>query len=610
MALPNAMAEMIPEALPSSSTAGEKRVFAALERLPQDCLVYYEPVVRRRYPDLIAILPEVGVLVIEVKDWRLAELQSVTSDTVTITRRENTVVVPHPRQQARGYMLRLMDEGRRHPQASLLMLKEGRFSSRYSFPFCHIAVLSNINRSQIEREAPELTKLFPPGVTITRDELANWDVLEPGALLARLKACFDPWWPFPKLTPVQVDILRSVIHPEVVIRASGTDLAVLDLRQERNARAIGDGHRIVYGVAGSGKTVLLIARAKLLAEDPEKRILVLCYNRLLAQHLAAALSSLPGVTAMTFHRWGVRAGVDFRKGEDAADFGERLLARLHSEAGLRGRFDAVLIDEAQDWPCSWFQCAKVALKEPETGDLLIVGDGSQSLYRKRDFTWADAGVHASGRVINRKFDLDRNYRNTVEILSLARSFSMRPGRDSQGVLAVPVDPDTAIRSGPEPWLIQLDDAMSELHYAAALIETWLRGGLEIGGRRQRIKPHDIAVLYPRRRPEATVAALRDRLNGFTQAVLLAGGIATDTLHNGAVKILPIHSARGLQFRVVLLLWADLLPSPFNSGDDSIDRGLLYVAMTRAEDMLVVLHSGRSTYVEELYRAQRKSPQPR
>jgi len=32
---------------------------------------------------------------------------------------------------------------------------------------------------------------------------------------------------------------------------------------------------------------------------------------------------------------------------------------------------------------------------------MIVGDGSQSLYRKRDFSWADAGIHASGRVINR-----------------------------------------------------------------------------------------------------------------------------------------------------------------------------------------------------------------
>ena len=138
------MAEMIPDTLPASSTAGERRVFAMLARLPEDCLIYYEPVVRRRYPDLIAILPEVGVLVIEVKDWRLAELGSVNADTVMITRRGTATLVPHPRRQARGYMLRLMDECRKHPQASMLMQKEGRHAGGYAFPFCHIVVLSNI----------------------------------------------------------------------------------------------------------------------------------------------------------------------------------------------------------------------------------------------------------------------------------------------------------------------------------------------------------------------------------------------------------------------------------------------------------------------------------
>jgi Nuclease-related domain len=192
MALPDAMAEIIPDTLPASSTAGERHVFATLARLPDDCLIYYEPVVRRRYPDLIAILPEVGVLVIEVKDWRLAELGSVNADTVTITRRGTATVVPHPRWQARGYMLRLMDECRRHPQAGMLMQREGRHAGGYAFPFCHIAVLSNINRSQIEREAQELTLLFPSGTTITRDELATWDALDAEALLARLKTCFDP----------------------------------------------------------------------------------------------------------------------------------------------------------------------------------------------------------------------------------------------------------------------------------------------------------------------------------------------------------------------------------------------------------------------------------
>jgi superfamily I DNA/RNA helicase len=95
--------------------------------------------------------------------------------------------------------------------------------------------------------------------------------------------------------------------------------------------------------------------------------------------------------------------------------------------------------------------------------------------------------------------------------------------------------------------------------------------------------------------------LRGWARRFTRAVLPAGDKPTGTLRDQAVKILPMHSARGLQFRIVLLLWADLLPSPFKSRDDGIDRGLLYVAMTRAEDMLVILHSGSSSYVEELYR---------
>jgi hypothetical protein len=63
----------------------------------------------------------------------------------------------------------------------------------------------------------------------------------------------------------------------------------------------------------------------------------------------------------------------------------------------------------------------------------------------------------------------------------------------------------------------------------------------------------------------------------------------------------VPSAHDLQFHIVLLLWADLLPSPFKSRDERIDCGLLYVAMTRAEDLLVILHSGSSSYVEELYR---------
>ena len=97
--------------------------------------------------------------------------------------------------------------------------------------------------------------------------------------------------------------------------------------------------------------------------------------------------------------------------------------------------NAVLIDEAQDWPCSWFQCARQALREPETGDLMM-----------QPITVSQAGFHlgrcrhqCQWRVINRKFDLDRNYRNTVEILRAARAFSVPSVHDLRGVHALPIE---------------------------------------------------------------------------------------------------------------------------------------------------------------------------
>lgn len=85
-------------------------------------------------------------------------------------------------------------------------------------------------------------------------------------------------------------------------------------------------------------------------------------------------------------------------------------------------------------------------------------------------------------------------------------------------------------------------------------------------------------------------------------MLLSGDSRVGALQDDSVKILSIRRARGLQFRIVLLLWADLLGPRVENGEDESERGLLYVATTRAEDMLVILHSARSAYVDEIYRA--------
>jgi superfamily I DNA/RNA helicase len=94
--------------------------------------------------------------------------------------------------------------------------------------------------------------------------------------------------------------------------------------------------------------------------------------------------------------------------------------------------------------------------------------------------------------------------------------------------------------------------------------------------------------------------LHARLADFG-VVPLAGVDAVDDLSVPGVKISTIHSSKGLQFRAVILMWADLLPSNLEDRDDESERKLVYVALTRAEDHLAITHSGSSAYVDEIRR---------
>ena len=61
---------------------------------------------------------------------------------------------------------------------------------------------------------------------------------------------------------------------------------VMDLQQEQLARSMGEGHRVIHGAAGSGKTMILGYRAQVLAQAiANKPILILCFNRALAARL-------------------------------------------------------------------------------------------------------------------------------------------------------------------------------------------------------------------------------------------------------------------------------------------------------------------------------------
>jgi hypothetical protein len=106
------------------------------------------------------------------------------------------------------------------------------------------------------------------------------------------------------LTGAQIDRIRWHLYADMRISAKQLSffdepadtlqtaipqvLKVMDLQQEQLARSLGEGHRVIHGVAGSGKTLILAYRCQHLAEAMQT-VLVLCFNVALASRLRKSI---------------------------------------------------------------------------------------------------------------------------------------------------------------------------------------------------------------------------------------------------------------------------------------------------------------------------------
>lgn len=617
------MAEMIPESLPSGRPKGERRLFDVLQYLPDDYIVYHEPFIAQRYPDFVVICPDLGLMVIEVKGWTANSIERADSNQVIISTGGLPEAREHPLIQAKNYKFRLMNTFKDDPAIAPIRHSEGRYRGGFIFPFGHIVVLTSITSEQLQ--ARGLSTVFPASLVITKDVLDSWEQMRGERLRAEFKRFFDPFWDFPQLNEKQINLLRAVIHPEIVVRravqekvfesardengtkvASQVELHVLDKGQEVIARKIGDGHRVLNGVAGSGKTVLLIHRAKWLsAEDPNRRILVLCFNKCLAAYLKDALQNCRNVRTSTFHQWGAGLGVHvtFR----ADNFGHRVLSNVAAIAE-QDKYDAIFIDEAQDFHPTWLESAVKALKDPEEGDLIVVADGNQGLYHPAEFRWIDVGIKARGRVIH----LKRNYRNTEQIMHVAKHFA--EDQQDTGEHIVSIMPQNSIRNGPAPLVVRAANRSDEVEKVVGIVKDLLNGNWNSSQCPAPLQPREITILYShlsrRRRVPESIQLLRTKLRAERiRAVWLqdpSDANAWTKINGPGVKIQTIHSAKGLQYRAVILIRADILPIPGEHQDEAQDAHLMYVALTRAEDYLAITFPAESSFTQRIQTACREA----
>ncbi len=603
------MATLIPAygACVSRMTSGEKRVAERLEqKLDDDYLLWYDVPMgpRNAHPDFCVMHPRRGILVLEVKDWRLTTIQQADKQTWEILADGMPKSVINPLEQARQYAHQVVNALERDPQ---LVQAEGPHAGKLAFPWSYGVVFANITRKQFD--AAELHHAIEPHRVLCQDEML--EAVGAEELQSRLWEMF-PFMMRGAMSLPQLDRVRWIMFPQVRVQTQDTlfddadtdaempdIMRVMDIQQEQLARSLGDGHRVIHGVAGSGKTMILGYRAEYLARAStatSKPILVLCFNEPLGVklHSVMAAKGLSGkVHIRHFHKWCrdqlVAFGQNLPGQLGAQQYVEELVQRVITAVDRRhipsGQYQAVLIDEGHDFAPEWLKLV-TQMVDPATNSLLLLYDDAQSIYersRSKSFSFKSVGVQAQGRTTILKI----NYRNTKQILQtanlIAADLLTADDRDDDGIPLV--KPISCGREGQAPIIIRLPSLREEALAIAAELSHAHKEGHAWG---------DMAILCADwKTMDLCADALHQRKLPFN--VRKRSGDYNPGAN--AIQIMTMKVSKGLEFPVVALPGVGHMPAP---GEDEREAArVFYVASTRATQRLVIGVGGDSRFGTKL-----------
>ena len=359
-----------------------------------------------------------------------------------------------------------------------------------------------------------------------------------------------------------------VLHPQLELVPSLGARLELDRQQmvrlsdEQRAavESFIDNPRVnVQGGAGTGKTVLAVEAACQLAEQGERTVL-LCFNRGLADHLFQAVRDRgePGHTpyVVHFHALCFKAAAALDRTltvpKDVA--AQREFWRVEApfvlleaiEAGRIGGYDALVVDEGQDFAPDWWTVVHALLRDPEGGRRIIFHDPAQAIFGR-----------AHGVPTAPTFKLTRNFRNTRAVAQLL-------GRLSETTAL----PHKRAPQGEEPTLLDLPRRRDLLR----MLDERVTGLVARG-----VRPGDIALLTPHSQRKSSLA---DRKTVGGCPLVPLGERRED-----AVTHATISGFKGLEAEVVFLL--DVIPD-----DPRCDRAARYVGASRARSLLFTFSKGR------------------
>jgi hypothetical protein len=313
----------------------------------------------------------------------------------------------------------------------------------------------------------------------------------------------------------------------------------------------------IEGVAGSGKTLVAKAQASRLARE-RKKTLFLCYNRRLAEWVRASIPLEERDFIEVHHFHGLchefcrRAGVAFDVPEgNSRSFWSEEAPNLLLDAldVLDDRFDAVVVDEGQDFRSSWWDAIDLINRGEEEGILYVFYDPIQNLYIDGRVTIPSLG---------HPHRLPVNCRNTRSIADTCETIIDREIRTRA---ETPVGTRTQIE------VVEIDSR------AIDILKAWVKEWVN----REGIQPSQLAILSPFQKRNSVLA----------QQSKIGPLVVTEDLDEWrmgkGLLFSTIRSFKGLEADIVVLV--DVVTPDSISVFTKAD---FYVASSRAKHLLRIL----------------------
>jgi len=409
-------------------------------------------------------------------------------------------------------------------------------------------------------DADRVTGALPPHVTpevlLLESDLDHLQRRVVGALARRRPPTDVPAHVVHEALRVLRPKFRLVPSLRAELSRVDAELVRLTEIQQTVLRAMATNPRLVVtGGAGTGKTLLVCEQARRLAAEG-RRVLVLCFNRSLAGALAQMLAEAADrVTVRTFHALCVEmadhASPGYKaslSGKPPAFWNETVVEdALAAAADYPHRYDAVLVDEAQDFREGWWVLLEELLADGAAYQIFL--DPHQDVYG------GDGVLPFDGP----RVELPLNCRNTRPIAAWAHAAAGLPRPSSLERL-----PD-----GPPPTLVRVADADEEVDQVRRTLHELIH--------ERRLDPSRIVVLG-RHRLSRSAFAERRKLGNVT---ILGRDDAPQPL---GVRYETIHRFKGLDADVVLLTGVG---EPTDTLSEQQLRTLLYIGATRARGVLYV-----------------------